>query len=122
LGDLDELVATVAASGLAVTLDDDDRPEQLPPSVELAAYRIVQEALTNVSRHARARSATVRLRYADDDVTVEVEDDGVGGAATPGNGITGMRERAAALGGVAEAGPRPGGGFRVVAHLPIGAP
>ncbi len=121
LDDLDDLVATVAASGLDVRLDDDGRPGALPAAVELAAYRIVQEALTNVTRHAHARSATVRLRY-DEDVTVEVLDDGVGGAPRAGNGITGMRERAAALGGAVEAGPRPGGGFRVAARLPVGAP
>jgi signal transduction histidine kinase len=86
--------------------------------VELAAYRIVQEALTNVTRHARARAVTVRLGYGDG-VTVEVVDDGVGaGGAGPGNGIAGMRERAAALGGTVEAGSRPGGGFGVVARLP----
>jgi signal transduction histidine kinase len=86
--------------------------------VELAAYRIVQEALTNVTRHASARTVTVRVTY-DDGVTVEVIDDGVGGAAPVGNGIIGMRERAAALGGTVDAGPRTGGGFRVVAYLPV---
>jgi signal transduction histidine kinase len=89
--------------------------------VELAAYRIVQEALTNVTRHARARSVTVRLGYGDG-VTVEVVDDGVGGPAGPGNGIAGMRERAVALGGTVEAGSQAGGGFGVVAHLPGAAP
>ena len=81
----------------------------------------MQEALTNVTRHARARAVTVRLAY-DDGMTVEVIDDGIGGTAAPGNGIVGMRERAAALGGKVEAGPYPGGGFRVSAHLPVGAP
>jgi signal transduction histidine kinase len=119
LADLDQLVATVAASGLDVRLDEELSHEALPPAVELAAYRIVQEALTNVSRHAHARTATVRVRF-DHDVTVEVVDDGVGGPAPVGNGITGMRERAAALGGDVETGPGPAGGFRVVAHLPIG--
>jgi signal transduction histidine kinase len=119
LADLDRLVATVRASGLDVRLDDGAHAERLPAAVELAAYRIVQEALTNVSRHASARSVTVRLRYGTD-VTVEVIDDGVGGAATAGNGITGMRERAAALGGDVEVGPAPGGGFRVRARLPVG--
>ncbi len=118
LADLDQLVATVAASGLDVRLDEEPGPDAVPPAVELAAYRIVQEALTNVSRHAHARTATVRVRY-DHDVTVEVVDDGVGGPAPAGNGITGMRERAAALGGDVETGPGPAGGFRVVAHLPI---
>jgi signal transduction histidine kinase len=119
LADLDRLVATVAASGLDVRLDEGPRPDVLPAAVELAAYRIVQEALTNVSRHAAASSATVRVGYDGDDLSVEVVDDGVGGNAAPGNGITGMRERAAALGGAVDAGPAPGGGFRVVAQLPV---
>jgi signal transduction histidine kinase len=117
-GDLNRLVTTVAATGLDVRLDEEGRPDVLPAAVELAAFRIVQEALTNVSRHAGARSATVRVRY-DDDMTVEVVDDGIGGDASAGNGITGMRERAAALGGTVEARPGRGGGFRVVARLPF---
>jgi signal transduction histidine kinase len=120
LAELDRLVATVAASGLDVTLDDQGRPAELPAAVELAAYRIVQEALTNVSRHAAARSARVTVRYGDE-VVIEVVDDGVGGPAVAGNGITGMRERAGALGGSVEAGPAPGGGFRVAARLPVAA-
>jgi signal transduction histidine kinase len=121
LAELDRLVATVAASGLDVTLDDVDRPEELPAAVELAAYRIVQEALTNVSRHSGADSAHVTLRYGDE-LTVEVVDDGVGGVPIAGNGITGMRERATSLGGALEAGPAPGGGFRVAARLPVTEP
>jgi signal transduction histidine kinase len=131
LADLDTLVAGVRASGLDVRLEtprpDEARPEgggmipPLPAAVELAAYRIVQEALTNVARHARARAVTVRLSY-EDGMTVEVIDDGIGGTAAPGNGIVGMRERAAALGGKVETGPCPGGGFRVSAHLPVAAP
>lgn len=117
LADLDRLVAGVRASGLDVRLEHHEPPSPLPAAVELAAYRIVQEALTNVARHARAQSATVRLDY-HDGVTVEVIDDGVGGRAEPGNGISGMGERAAALGGTMQAGPGPEGGFRVVAHLP----
>ena len=120
LADLDRLVATVRASGLPVLLSEAPRPEHLPAAVELAAYRIVQEALTNVSRHAGARSAAVRVTYGDD-VTVEVVDDGVGGTALAGNGIIGMRERALALGGVLDAAPAPDGGFRVLARLPITA-
>ena len=120
LGALPALVDAWRAGGLDVRLaEDDDRPV-LPAAVELAAYRIVQEALTNVTRHAAARSVTVRLGYGDG-VRIEVLDDGVGGAPVPGNGIRGMQERAAALGGQVDVGPRPGGGFRVVAHLPAGA-
>jgi signal transduction histidine kinase len=119
LADLDRLVATVRASGLDVRLDAAPHADPLPAAVELAAYRIVQEALTNVSRHAAARSVTVRVRYGAD-VIVEVIDDGVGGMAPAGNGIAGMCERAAALGGDVEVGPAPGGGFRVLARLPVG--
>jgi signal transduction histidine kinase len=121
LDDLDTLVAGVRAGGLDVRLEVDPSVVPLPSAVELAAYRIVQEALTNVTRHARADAVTVRLGYGDG-VTIEVIDDGVGGPAGPGNGIAGMRERAVALGGTVEAGPLPGGGFRVVAHLPGGGP
>jgi signal transduction histidine kinase len=117
LADLGALVAGVRGSGVDVVLVTEGTARALPAAVELAAYRIVQEALTNVTRHARARHATVRLAYGDG-VTVEVTDDGAGGQVEPGNGIVGMRERAAALGGTLDAGPRPGGGFRVVAHLP----
>ncbi|MGH9039074.1 MAG: sensor histidine kinase [Acidimicrobiia bacterium] len=133
LADLNALVAGVRAGGLDVRLERDGNARPLPSAVELAAYRIVQEALTNVTRHARARTVTVRLAYGSGDsggVTVEVTDDGTGGPAGPGDvaggpagpgrGITGMRERAAALGGTVEAGARPGGGFRVLAHLPAG--
>jgi signal transduction histidine kinase len=121
LADLQTLVAGVRAGGLEVRLEQDGPAPALPAGVELAAYRIVQEALTNVTRHARARAAVVRLGY-DEGVTIEVTDDGGGGSAEPGNGINGMQERAGALGGVVEAGPGPAGGFRVIAHLPIGRP
>jgi signal transduction histidine kinase len=98
----------------------------LPPSVDQAAYRIVQESLTNTRRHAGPARAVVRLRYADDGITLQVEDDGLG-APTPavpsgGNGLPGMRERAAVLGGTLTAARRPGGGFRVEAHLPTSQP
>ncbi|MGH9034241.1 MAG: sensor histidine kinase [Acidimicrobiia bacterium] len=123
LDDLDTLVEGVRAGGLDVRLEVDRPVVALPSAVELAAYRIVQEALTNVTRHARAHVVTVRLGSGDGDgVTVEVIDDGVGGPVGPGNGIAGMRERAAALGGTVEAGPLPGGGFRIIAHLPGGQP
>ncbi len=120
LADLDALVAGVRAGGLDVRLEQIDHHHRpCPPPSKSAVYRIVQEALTNVTRHAHARTVTVRLGY-DDGVTIEVTDDGRGGPAEPGNGIRGMKERAAALGGTADAGPVPGtaGGFRVTAHLP----
>jgi signal transduction histidine kinase len=121
LADLDRLVAGVEAGGIDVRLDHEPPLAPLPAAVELAAYRIVQEALTNVARHARARSVIVRVGYADG-VTLDVLDDGVGGPAVPGNGIRGMQERAGALGGTVTAGPRLGGGFRVSAHLPGDGP
>jgi signal transduction histidine kinase len=117
LADLDGLVAAVRASGLDVRFRNTGVPPPLSGAVEQAAYRIVQEALTNVTRHARARAASVSIGY-QEGVDIEVVDDGVGGSPVPGRGITGMRRRAEALGGRLEAGPAPGGGFRVVAHLP----
>jgi signal transduction histidine kinase len=97
----------------------------LPADVGLAAYRIVQESLTNVLRHSQATSATVRLAYEPDQLVLEVQDDGVGnGASASGHshshGILGMRERAAALGGELEASALAQGGFRVRAALPLG--
>jgi signal transduction histidine kinase len=106
LEDLDALVTAVRGGGLDVRLERDVLPA-LPTAVELAAFRIVQEALTNVTRHAHARNATVRLSLDADTLTVEITDDGLGGTAGPGNGITGMRERATALGGSLDAGRGP---------------
>jgi signal transduction histidine kinase len=95
-------------------------PAELPPGVDLAAYRIVQEALTNVVRHAGPATARVAVRYAPGQVAVEVLDDGRGGdPGGQGHGIPGMRERAALYGGTLEAGPLPGGGFRVAVTLPL---
>jgi signal transduction histidine kinase len=122
LHQLDALVAAVRRSGLAVQLVRAGSGPPLPAAVELAAFRIAQEALTNVTRHAHATSAVVRLELGADAVTVEITDDGIGGRAEPGNGLVGMVERAAALGGAVDAGPCPTGGFRVLARLPIGQP
>jgi signal transduction histidine kinase len=126
LARLDDLLAENRSAGLPVELEVVGAQRELPPSVDQAAYRIVQESLTNTRRHAGPARAVVRLRYADDGVTLQVEDDGLG-APTPaepsgGNGLPGMRERAAALGGTLTAAPRPGGGFRVEAHLPTSHP
>jgi signal transduction histidine kinase len=119
---VEELISRTAAAGIAVASEVRGEPRPLPASVDLAVYRILQEALTNVARHAQPATATVRLTFADDDVTLEVEDDGAGNGATPaaGNGIAGMRERVAALGGDFSAGPRGDSGFRVAARLPLG--
>jgi signal transduction histidine kinase len=125
LRDLDRLVETVARAGLRVDVSVAGAPRPLPGAVDSAAYRIVQEALTNVVRHAHASAATVRVGYDPSMVVLEVEDDGRGDAngATAehdGHGLIGMRERAAAVGGTLQAGPRRGGGFRVYASLPTG--
>lgn len=120
---LNELVDHATAMGLTVRTEIDGGPRPVPAEVDLAAYRIVQEALTNVSRHAGTANAIVRIRYSDDDVRVEIDDDGRGAApngSTEGNGIRGMGERARALGGELFAGGRPDGGFRVRARLPLG--
>ena len=121
---LDDLVSQAAAAGLAVRTEIDGPPRPLPFSVDAAAYRIVQEALTNVTRHAGPATAMVRVCYAEQDLAVQVDDDGTGPPPGPpagnGRGIIGMRERAAALGGELQAGARPGGGFRVQARLPLG--
>ncbi|MFL6220225.1 MAG: sensor histidine kinase [Actinomycetes bacterium] len=126
LADLDSLLAEVAKAGLAVRLQVEGRPAQLPAGVDLSAYRIVQEALTNVVKHAGPARAQVAIRYRDHEVMVEVTDDGRGAAAPTGDGrarvghgLIGMRERVAVFGGDLQTGPRPGGGFRVAARLPL---
>ena len=117
---IDELVARASAGGVEVSLDVNGVRRALPASVDLAAFRIVQESLTNVVRHAGATAANVHLTYGQNELTVQIDDDGKGGGADDGgSGIVGMRERAVALGGALEAGPGPDGGFRVRALLPI---
>jgi signal transduction histidine kinase len=120
LAQLDSLVAGAGATGLEVRTRVEGTPRPLPAGTDLAAFRIVQESLTNVTRHAGPATATVLVRYGDD-LTVQVDDDGRGpeAAGGPGNGIRGMRERVAALGGELTTGPRPDGGFRVLARLPL---
>jgi signal transduction histidine kinase len=126
LGQLDALLASTTHAGLPTRVSVCGRRRPLPVTVDLAVYRIVQEGLTNVLRHAGENaSAVVEIAYADELVTVTVDDDGNGRAReVPGHGITGMSERANALGGDLQAGPRADGGFRVRARLPIatGAP
>ncbi len=120
---LPELTEQADAAGLSVITRTAGTTVPLPPGVDLAAFRIVQEALTNIVRHSGSRTARVRLGYAARELTVQVEDDGPAqenGPSSGGNGLVGMRERAAALGGTLEAGRRPGGGFRVRALLPFG--
>ncbi|MFA1539614.1 sensor histidine kinase [Actinomadura monticuli] len=121
LARLDELTHGIAAAGLEIRTEVVGEPRTLPAEADLAAYRIVQEALTNVARHSTASAAAVRIGYTDDGVTVSVEDDGTPAAspAGDGSGIRGMRDRAESLGGTLEAAAGPDGGFTVRAHLPL---
>ncbi len=122
IADVPRLVDQFEDAGLDVSLTMEGVRTDLPARVDLSTYRIVEEALTNVLKHAGpAVRAEVRLTTGQGHVTIEVLDDGHGATILPGSGhgIVGMRERALLLGGDIEAGPRPGGGFRIVAHLPI---
>jgi signal transduction histidine kinase len=136
LGHLDRLAARARAAGLPVTVHVTGPERTLPPEVDQAAYRIVQEALTNVSRHAGQASAWVHLCYTPDGLEIQIDDDGAGLSVANGNGtgtgnsksnghstsnglgLIGMRERVTALGGRLQAGPRDGGGFQVRAEIP----
>ena len=119
---LGELAAHARTAGIAVRVVEQGEPRPVPAGVDTAAYRIVQEALTNAVRHSGGRAATIRLCYDPDALTIEVDDDGREALPSrPGNGVAGMTERARALGGTLDAGPRSGGGFRVLARLPTGA-
>jgi signal transduction histidine kinase len=126
IGELGELLEQARGAGLPVSFTVEGVPRPLPGGAALAAYRIVQESLTNTRKHAGpVASASVTLRYSDDALMLAISDDGwgdLGGAAMPGaagHGLTGMRERVALYGGSVAAGPRPGGGFEVVATLPL---
>ena len=124
LAELAALAEGVRAAGLPVVLVVDGDPAGLPAAVDISAYRIVQEALTNVLKHAGQASAQVTVRCGADVVQIEVTDDGAGpqagGQPGAGHGLAGMRERVALFGGELTAGPRPGGGFAVRALLPLG--
>ena len=155
LGELSTLIGRVRAAGLPVELSVDGTPQALPPGLDLAAYRVVQEALTNVIRHAGQSRTAVRLGYRPGELTIDVTDDGPAGGQAPapspppraapvtasspgaappgaappraappraGRGLIGLRERIALYGGELDAGPRPGGGWRVRARIPVGAP
>jgi signal transduction histidine kinase len=126
LAQLDALIAGACNAGLPTTLRQSGHPWPLPPAADLAAYRIVQESLTNVIKHAGPASAQVDLSYGDAALRIEVTDTGAGPAAWPlagsgGHGLIGMRERAASIGGTLDAGPGPAGGYRVLAVLPADA-
>ncbi|MGH3318598.1 MAG: sensor histidine kinase [Streptosporangiaceae bacterium] len=121
---LRELIDQVRRSGIVVDLAVEGAPKSVPKGLELAAYRVVQEALTNTLKHAGPQaSAAVRLRYGDDTLDVSVVDDGRGAAAPApdgqGHGLNGMRERVEMYGGAVRAGPRPGGGYEVAARMPL---
>ncbi len=121
LRQLDALVAQVSQAGLPVELRVDGQPRELPPGIDLSAYRVVQEALTNALKYAGQASAQVVVRYRPDELEVEVVDTGAGAEAADqgGHGLAGMTERVSLYGGEIEAGAREGGGFAVRARLPL---
>ncbi|TDD32676.1 sensor histidine kinase [Actinomadura sp. KC06] len=118
LGELDRLADAAKDAGVRVDVRWKGERRPLPPDVDLSAYRIVQEAVTNVVRHAGTTDCRVTVGYGDGELSIEVDDDGRGGVVGTGYGIVGMRERVGLLGGEFTAGPRPGGGFRVAARIP----
>jgi signal transduction histidine kinase len=120
LARIDELVGQVRDAGLAVELEVEGTPRELPPGIDLSAYRIVQEALTNALKHAGPATARVSVRYEDAGLELDVTDDGAGngnGDGT-GHGLVGIRERVAIFGGEVDSGTRPEGGYAVRARLP----
>jgi signal transduction histidine kinase len=120
---LGELTAQVRAAGLDVAVDVEGETRPLPASVDLSAYRVIQEALTNTLKHAHASRAEVVLRYGPDELDVEIRDDGIGARAATGNGkgqgLIGMRERLSLLGGTLRTGPSKDDGFAVSARFPL---
>jgi signal transduction histidine kinase len=125
LADVERLAAATADAGVRVDVRRSGEQRPVPGDIDLSAYRIVQEALTNVVRHAATGRCLVAIDYGDEELSVEVVDDGRGGTAigsAHGFGLIGMRERVSLLGGHLSAGPRPEGGFRVAARLPLPAP
>ncbi len=121
LHDLDALIGQMRESGLPAELRVEGEARPLPPGVDLSAYRIVQEALTNTLKHAGPARARVEIHYGDDELDLEITDDGpgTGRGGGAGQGLVGMRERVALYGGVLESGKRDGGGYLVRARLPL---
>jgi len=121
LANLEDLLGQVRKTGLPVELSVEGKPRVLPPGVDLSAYRIVQEALTNALKHAGPARARVVLRYGTEDLELEIVDDGsgVGSEGNGGHGLAGMRERVTVFGGELSAGPRPEGGYALRARLPL---
>ena len=120
LSRLEDLVGQVREAGLPVEVAVEGEPRELPPGVDLSAYRIVQEALTNALKHAGPATARVTVRYGDGELDLEISDDGVGAGngGGAGQGLAGIRERVAVFGGDVETGQRPEGGYAVRARLP----
>ncbi|WP_019871726.1 sensor histidine kinase [Salinispora oceanensis] len=121
LSTLDRLISSTRAAGIDIELRQQGEPQTLPMEVDAAAYRIVQEAVANVMRHADTNSCRILINFREAELFVEVVDDGSGRGHRPGNGLglVGMRERVEMLHGTITTGPRPEGGFRVAAHLPL---
>jgi signal transduction histidine kinase len=121
LAELDPLLDTVRAAGLPVEVVRTGTPRDLPAGADLAAYRVIQESLTNALKHAGPASARVSMDFAPDRLTIEVADDGRGPTQDPGvgHGLIGMRERVGVFGGSLRTGERPGGGFVVRAEIPV---
>ena len=124
LAQLDELIARTRDVGVAVSAQTEGSPGALPAAVDLAAFRIVQEALTNVTRHAGGAATSVRIAYQPTELLIQIDNEPSGQTSNDagGSGIAGMRERADALGGDLQAGQRGDGGFRVQARLPLKDP
>jgi len=124
MGELAGLVEELRAAGLEVDARVEGEARPLPPAVDLSAYRIVQEATTNVLKHARARRVDIRVRYTEAMLALDIRDDGAGDGDGPtsssGHGLIGMRERVALFKGELRTGRDPAGGFSVHARLPIG--
>lgn len=123
LSSIGELASRLTATGLPVEVTVEGEPMELPPGIDVSAFRIVQEALTNALKHAGPARAHVFVRYRADELELEVLDDGAGAASvrSPGHGLVGIRERVGIYGGELESGDRPGGGYAVRARLPLGS-
>jgi signal transduction histidine kinase len=121
LGTVGDLLDTVRSAGLPVELAVDGTPRELPPGIDLAAYRVVQEALTNALKYGGTAHAWVSLRWHDDELELEVANDGKGDGrgSGGGHGLAGMQERVSLYGGTLDSGPRDGGGYVVRARLPV---
>jgi signal transduction histidine kinase len=121
LGTMDALLDTVRSAGLPVELEVDGTPQELPPGIDLAAYRVVQEALTNALKYGGTAHAWVSLHWREDELELEVANDGRsdGDGSGGGHGLAGMRERVSLYGGTVDSGPRDGGGYIVRARLPV---